>query len=787
MPTARPFAYNTGSTLSGTIQYGNLAILTGTTFPSGVDWWNGPDEELGYVIATENTAGNQPNPIDVPAYLNFFRTSSFSDSEFLQLASYVTGENFANTVEAFNYLFANGYWTSFVAPVLRFISAGEWFSLYLQDGVGYSWGFNDYGQLGNDDQYNNKLTPVAVCGGLTFSQISAGGSHSLGITTSGIAYAWGGNIDYYSFGGGGGQLGDDTTTDRSTPVAVCGGLTFSQVSAGFNHSLGITTTGIAYAWGTNFDYYSYEGGGQLGDDTTTDRSTPVAVCGGLTFSQVSAGFNHSLGITTTGIAYAWGTNFDYFDYAGGGQLGDNTTTNRSTPVAVCGGLTFAQISAGRNYSLGITTTGIAYAWGVNLNGQIGDSTGTNRSTPVAVCGGLTFSQISAGDTHSLGITTTGIAYAWGSNFYGQLGDNSITSRLTPVAVCGGLTFSQISAGDTHSLGITTTGIAYAWGSNLYGQIGINLPIEVSTPSLVCGGLTFSRISTGQSNISLGITTTGIAYGWGLNNAGQLGDNTITERITPVAVCGGLTFSQISSGNLHSLGITTTGIAYAWGQGSTGQLGDNTTVLKLTPVAVCGGLTFSQVSAGAFHSLGITTTGIAYAWGNNGNGELGDNSITSRRTPVAVCGGLTFSQISAGNAFSLGITTTGIAYAWGYNGFGQLGDNSITSRRTPVAVCGGLTFSQISAGNAFSLGITTTGIAYAWGYNGFGQLGDNSITSRRTPVAVCGGLTFSQISAGNAFSLGITTTGIAYAWGNNSGGQLGTGANYFLTPTAVCNI
>ena len=828
MPTTRPFAYNTGSTLSNTAQFGNIAVLTGLTLPGGVQWWMGPDEDLGYVITEQNTAGNQPNPLSIPAFLGFYRTSSFSDSLYITLANRITGQNFTTALQASNYLLTNGYWTSFR---LTSISAGANFALYSTNGVAYGWGGNGFGQLGINTTVN-RLTPVAVCGGLTFSQISAGDSSnafSLGITSTGVAYAWG--DDTY------GQLGIAGDFDsRITPVAVCGGLTFSQVSAGGYHSLGITTSGIAYAWGKNNDFGSPIG--QLGDNTDIDRQTPVAVCGGLTFSQVSAGENFSLGMTTTGIIYAWGDNTS-------GQLGDNTIVNKSTPIAVCGGLTFSQISAGNTHSIGLTTTGIVYAWGSNGAGQLGDNTIVSKRTPIAICGGLTFSQISAGNQHSLGITAGGIAYAWGNNSSGQLGDNTLVSRLTPVAICGGLTFSQVAAGTSFSLGITRLGVVYAWGSNFTGQIGINKPLSVSspisvvgglnfcqisagygslvtqgfslgvtttgvayawgigtggvkgdniiecriTPVAVCGGLTFSQISTGRDH-TLGITTSGIAYAWGTNGVGQLGDNTITAKSTPVAVCGGLTFSQISAGNQFSLGLTTTGIAYGWGTNATGQLGDNTIVSQRTPIAVCGGLTFSQLSAGrgsSGFSLGITTTGIAYAWGVNTNGQLGDNSITSRITPVAVCGGLTFSQISAGGSHSLGITTTGVAYAWGLNTNGQLGDNSITSRITPVAVCGGLTFSQISAGDSYSLGITTTGVAYAWGLNTSGQLGDNTTVSKRTPVAICGGLTFSRVSAGGGNSLGITTTGVAYAWGVNGSGQLGDGANYVITPTAVCNI
>jgi hypothetical protein len=105
------------------------------------------------------------------------------------------------------------------------------------------------------------------------------------------------------------------------------------------------------------------------------------------------------------------------------------------------------ITAGYGHSCGLTTAGAAYCWGDNGSGQAGDgSTGTALLTPVAVAGGLTFEQLSAGLLHTCGLTAAGAAYCWGSNDYGQLGDGAGISRSTPVAVSGALTFKQLSAG-----------------------------------------------------------------------------------------------------------------------------------------------------------------------------------------------------------------------------------------------------------------------------------------------------------------------------------------------------
>jgi alpha-tubulin suppressor-like RCC1 family protein len=123
---------------------------------------------------------------------------------------------------------------------------------------------------------------------------------------------------------------------------------------------------------------------------------------------------------------------------------------------VIGGITdWVGVSAGGGHSVGVTESGIAYAWGNNTNGRLGDGTGTARSSPVTVIGGITdWASVSAGDRHSLGVTESGIAYAWGNNGNGRLGDGTTTSRTSPVTVIGGITnWVSVSAGDSHSLGI----------------------------------------------------------------------------------------------------------------------------------------------------------------------------------------------------------------------------------------------------------------------------------------------------------------------------------------------
>jgi hypothetical protein len=145
-------------------------------------------------------------------------------------------------------------------------------------------------------------------------------------------------------------------------------------------------------------------------------------------------------------AYAWG-------YNGAGRLGDNTITDRSSPASVVGGFTdWVQISGGEYQTLAVRANGTAWAWGRNGDGQLGDGTTTSRSSPVSVVGGFTdWVQISAGAFHVAAVRANGTAWAWGGNFQGRLGDNTEIGKSSPVSVVGGFTdWVQISAGHSHT-------------------------------------------------------------------------------------------------------------------------------------------------------------------------------------------------------------------------------------------------------------------------------------------------------------------------------------------------
>jgi alpha-tubulin suppressor-like RCC1 family protein len=352
-----------------------------------------------------------------------------------------------------------------------------------------------------------------------------------------------------------------------------------------------------YSWGNNYR-------GTLGDGTTTDKSSPVAVIGGFTdWIQVDAS-RHTVGVRANGTAWAWGDG----NY---GRLGDGTTTDKSSPVSVVGGFTdWVQVSTGAGHMVGLRANGTAWAWGVGSNGRLGDGTTVSKSSPVSVVGGFTdWVQVSGGGQHSAGIRSNGTAWAWGYGGIGRLGDNTTVDKSSPVSVVGGFTdWVQVDAGQDHTAGVRANGTAWAWG---YGRFG------------------------------------------------RLGDNTTTNKSSPVSVVGGFVdWVQLSIGQAHTVGVRANGTAWAWGIGTQGPLGDNTTTNKSSPVSVVGGFTdWVQVSAGAEHTIGLRANGTAWAWGSNGSGRLGSPGA-AKSSPVSVDGGFTdWVQVSAGVYSSVGLKSS----------------------------------------------------------------------------------------------------------------------------------
>jgi alpha-tubulin suppressor-like RCC1 family protein len=368
---------------------------------------------------------------------------------------------------------------------------------------------------------------------------------------------------------------------------------------------------------------------------------------------------------------------------------------------------------------------------------------------------------------------------------GQVNYVDDISELPAASVSNGYMYYVSGLGIYYSNGTTWISIVpivysnsiWSWGCNSVGQLGDNTIVSRSSPVSVVGGFTdWCQASAGCVH-SLAVRQNGTAWAWGCNGSGRLGDNTTVTKSSPVSVVGGFTdWCQISAGYSHSLAVRKNGTAWAWGRNLAGVLGDNTTDDKSSPVSVVGGFCdWCQVSAGTSFSLAIRQNGTAWAWGSGGYGVLGDGTGVQKSSPVSVVGGFCdWCQISAGNLHSLAVRQNGTAWAWGCNGQGRLGDNTAVNKSSPVSVVGGFTdWCQLSAGGNFSLAIRTNGSAWAWGYNSLGNVGDNTTVSKSSPVSVVGGFTdWCQVSGHRNHSLAVRTNGTAWAWGWNNSGRLG---------------
>jgi alpha-tubulin suppressor-like RCC1 family protein len=350
-----------------------------------------------------------------------------------------------------------------------------------------------------------------------------------------------------------------------------------------------------YAWGRNIS-------GQLGDDTTVARSSPVQIGALTNWAQVAVGTQHSISVKTDKTLWAWGINSS-------GQVGDNTIANKSSPIQVGALTNWEQVSAGSLHTAAVKVDGTLWTWGRNNVGQLGDNSVLNRSSPVQI-GVLTdWSQVAGGGNHTAAVKSNGTIWAWGENGDGQVGDNTGgfgIRRSSPVQIGALTNWAQVAGGDDHTAAVKTDGTMWTWGGNSDGQLGQNISTSVFRSSPVqVGALTnWAAVSTGNSH-TVSVKTDGTLWTWGRNNFGQIGDSSIIYRSSPVQVGALTNWSQVGGGHSDVVAaVKTDGTLWTWGQNIYGQLGQSDTISRSSPVQVGALTNWFQVSC-SFHTLAIT--------------------------------------------------------------------------------------------------------------------------------------------------------------------------------------
>lgn len=451
----------------------------------------------------------------------------------------------------------------------------------------------------------------------TAQPFAVGADHACAVVASGGVACWGAN--------GSGRLGDGTTVDRPSPVAVVGLGDVVAIGLGAEHGCALTRAGAVKCWGRNSD-------GRLGDGTTIDRSTPVPVVG-LTSGVVAigAGDAHSCALTTAGAVKCWGSNRN-------GRLGDGTVTDSPTPVEVTG-LTdgVAAIAVGGAHGCALTSGGAVKCWGYGWSGQLGNGSGDDAPEPVDVVGlGEGIAAIAAGAEHGCALTLSGGVACWGRNDDGQLGDGTTVTRHVPVGVIGaGDGIAAVALGTNHGCALPIAGGARCWGDDSGGQLGSGASGPVTTPVDLAGLPAEAAAIGGGRAHGCALIVDGRVLCRGGNTRGQLGDGTLEARGEPVAVVGldprlrtraGVTIADLPAGS-HGV------VAEYGGDDRHHGSSSRSVALVVAPAATTTGLAAAPTAPVSGQPL-VLTAPVATAGGTpGGDVEFLDGSVPLGRAPL----------------------------------------------------------------------------------------------------------------------------------------------------------
>lgn len=660
------------------------------------------------------------------------------------------------------------------------------------DGTVWAWGYNSY--LGIVDSEHSNYTgivlPVQVKGLENVKNIAVGTNFVLVLKTDGTVWTWG----YNNYG----QLGNGTTTTPSYKSILTVAPELTQVQryqidtvttdekilmptpvvkddAGEDTVYSYTENGVEIECYLNDaqDAYTDANGnivikkdtdGKLykwenGDFATREVTRNVIGDYKLeNITAISAGENYALALDESGKVWSWG-------YNGYRQLGlGNTTTSETRAKEVNltninnAEETIKQIEAGKRTSYILTTSGNVYAFGYNYPGdyQCGMSGNYYIPTKITTLNRITKISTSMGGRGSaFALTVNGKVYAFGYNYgyprilgldkvvdisgsYGSYGaivkfadgtsgywtGNSVNnSTITKLKSENGTEFNNvmlIAGTSNYYTVVKTDGTVWTTGSNSsYGRLGNRTTSSVSLPTLKCISYPYTTLSENEVTLKVGETSKINAtynYGFNLLNTEKEIEMTYTSSNEEIAKVSENTITAVSAGTTYVTAIDA----------------DTETTLRVkVNVLAENEVTMPNISVGYLHTVAVKTDGTVWGWGRNSYGELGQTSTTSVKSPTKLSVDVKVKGVAAGLYETLMVTEDGKVLAMGYNNYG-LGDNTNTTSKKPVTVKtqkidedGNIEYVdlenivKVTTFNHINLALDNTGKLYAWGYDGSG--------------------------------------------------------------------
>ncbi|MFM7718129.1 MAG: InlB B-repeat-containing protein [Actinomycetota bacterium] len=694
--------------------------------------------------------------------------------------------------------------TAYLTGITDISAGGSHACVVVSSGKVYCWGTEEDGELGdgvnaapypNYSFYPNSFLPVEVTGLSTATAVAAGDDSVCAVVAGGAAHCWGRNDISGSYG----ALGTGSASATVfTPQLVTGGLAFSDIAPGAGGSFNAgqicgVSGGDAYCWGSDTNQALGDG-----DGSVTHRLTGPQLVAGLgagvsdpAVDAVTSGTLFSCALLATKEIRCWGE--DGYGQAGNGSA---SSADVATPEAV-------SVTLPSSYALSLDLQGsgsgtvtfspvpasVSPTCTVDCSKSYDD--GTAVTLTAAAAAGSTFAGWSGSGCSGTGTCSVTMSQA-----------RSVVATFDPVRT----TWATVDAGWSHACALTAGGTAYCWGQNNKGQLGNGLstnspvPVKVSMPA----GRVFTAIDAGQS-VTCAVADDGALYCWGQNSDGELGigttDSNVHSTPTRISISGNPVFSSVSVGWGTACAVTTGGVAYCWGKNSTGQVGDGTLTNRLSPVAVTGLTGVSAVAVGTSFSCARTSAGSAYCWGGDSGGTLGngqadndaqwDVSLQYSTSPVQVVGpgGVSYlsgiADLSAGSARVCAVATSGDAYCWGDTLQGGAGNgasvpSSPETLYAPALVVGSHNFTDISPGLLHTCGVADGGKVFCWGQDGEEALGDGvqngTVTSTSTPQTVTGlsDPVASLVTSGSQFACSLLISKVIKCWGDDNYGQIGEG-------------